>query len=146
VFRLKAGRLFNKRLTHGLLILWACGLAPLLHIQNYSSHFGAENSYTLSILGQNNQALKLTLVFAEIYEHQQQAWPTHHLAWTQADFIYSGLVQISTLFGSSFYDHVLIVNATSLKTTWSSFGRVAAADWVGVSVDLPQPDKPPPFS
>ena len=137
-------RIWAKKLIYGWLIIWVCGVSPLIYFGSLSSHQGIEKQ--ISFLQQIERAQKLQLALAALSAEQQAEQMSRYLQ----------------LFGVGYFSastHAVIAVASSLYKgfNWameyiipfwnelSLFGWVVWPVLLESSVWLPPPKKPPSF-
>ncbi len=148
---------WSKKILYGLLIIWVCGLSPLVYFGNYSSHQGV-HSYQLSLFQKPGQFRELQLALAQISAEQrseqmliQRLFSKDHFFGTKNHFFgtknhfFGTSHTVSFVAPSALYQGYIwaTLNNISLRNADAFFGRVYSTVLLGSSVWLPLPEKPP---
>jgi len=141
------------RIAHVSLILWFGCLSPLIYIESYSSHQQVV-AFRTHLLSQTDQLQQLRQIWPEIFAQTSAtdyagsiAGPAvaSSLAESAAHWTRQPLTQpISHFFLALIYE-AAPTNATLLIDLSASASRLLINQQPLQAVDLPVPDKPPPF-
>jgi len=135
-----------KKIAYAFLILWVCGLTPLIYFEGFSSHFGKRETYHVNFLGQSERSQKLSRVLTEILEAQKESQKMSLLTSYADNLIGPNHTVATHFFLSIFNQSYLLVAVDALQNNLSLNGWVWALVLIGSSAWLPLPEKPPPFS
>ena len=138
--------LWIKKFTYGLLILWVCGISPLIFFEAYSPHRGVQ-PYPVIIFQQPDHVNELHQALAEIFKLQRvEQWLTYRL-FAGEDFYRSAHPVADAALFIPYQGFIWTADDDiPFGNIFSLSGWVSFTAFTGSSAWLPPPEKPPPFS
>jgi hypothetical protein len=140
----KAPLLWAQKSIYILLILWVGGLAPLIVMENFSSHQGVQ-SVQISLLKKPGSA-QLPPAVRQMLTQGGRQWPTDELnLQPQLVVRHFALPEITSalkVFHDNFWLYRMSLIGFIDAVPWEKVFSIQLTEY---SVDLPPPEKPPPF-
>ncbi len=134
---------WTKNFIYGLLILWVCGVGPLIYVESFSSHHGVQ-AYRIAILEKPGRSTRLPSDLREILARRPGYEPAGPLT-PQPQLIRVYHFTAPGFFLSAFRDGYVPPVKVTVYDNLLPWGRVSTTVLIGSSVRLPPPEKPPPF-
>jgi hypothetical protein len=135
--------LYARKVIYAFLIIWVGGLAPLIYVENYSSHQGVQR-VQVSLLkepGANKSPTALRQMWAQRVEQHPRGLNIQPQLVTR-NISLPGINSSVTIFHDSY---LLSITHVAGLFDASPSGCVSEFPLTGRSVWLPPPEKPPPF-
>ena len=132
-----------KKTGYGLLILWVCGISPLIYFGSYSPHRGVQ-PYAVPVFLQSSRTQELQIALSELAVKQQtEQWLAHRL-FAGADLYHPAQTVASVPLSTLYQEFIWVAGYTNpFWNVVSLFSWVVLAVLLGSSAWLPPPEKPP---
>jgi hypothetical protein len=140
----KALALVAQKFIYKFLIIWVGVLAPLVYVENFSSHRGVQ-TVQISLLKKSG-LVRLSTAVRQILAQRSDQWPGGELK-TRPQFVVGHLALPEITSALKVFHDNLWLNSMFLVgfigiVPWK---KVLSLQLTGYSAYLPPPEKPPPF-